>query len=131
MRIFVLLICLFITGCSKPNVKQIFENYMWQNNVLIVFAPKANAPEFLEQKKQLRKSTKDLLKHDFVVWEIVHLEHVHVNNEPKPQLWTPPIYDAFNVKKNDFQIILIGKDGHEKLRKEKATPIEQLLKHIK
>ncbi len=110
------LLFLFTAGCAKADVKNIFNDYMWEKRVIVMFAPKTDHAARLEQIEQFKTIQSGLLDRDIVIWDIVHLEHVKIDGIGQPQLWTPPLYETFNAPKDAFTIILIGKDGGEKLR---------------
>lgn len=126
MRILLCLFVLLTTGCAKADVKNIFDEYMWEKRIVVMFAPKTDNGERLEQIAILDDLKSGLSERDIIVWDIVHLEHVKIDGIGQPQLWTPPLYDAFKAPENTFTFILIGKDGEEKLRKNTSVSEAEL-----
>ncbi len=95
-----------------------------RNRVLLIFAPNALDPRFGRQLDALEHHEAELLNRDLVLIPLLqqpgppNLSPVLRNLRPPlvqsdEQIW---IRRRFNVAFNDFVVILIGKDGTEKLR---------------
>lgn len=121
---------LLTTSCTRADVGDAFERYLWQNRILLVFAPRLNNSDFQQQISALEKAQDELKERDIVLWSFVNLEQVIGQSEHKAHLSTNPFYKEFDVNRRDFAVILIGKDGEEKLRQNKALKIETLLDTI-
>jgi len=121
---------LLLTGCSQQGVGTLLEEYMWEKRLLLVFAPEPEHPELPHQRRLLRDAQTGLKDRDMMIWEVVHEASVRVDGASKPQLSTQPFYQHFNVPEDHFQVILIGKDGTEKLRQSTALSMEDLFARI-
>lgn len=65
-----------------------------------------------------------------VVWHLIYDEKVAVNNIQKPNLPARMFYNYYNIDANDFSVILLGKDGGEKLRKKSFVSAAELFSLI-
>lgn len=119
-----------ISACSSTNVELLMEQYLWQKRVILLFAPSAESSEFEKQNALLTSAHTELEKRDIVVWRIIQNEAVSVNGEHKVQFGTPPFYDYFDVPSSSATLILLGKDGGEKLRKAMPVGAESLFSLI-
>jgi hypothetical protein len=91
------------------NLKQ----YEWKNRVVLVFTPTASDARFQVQTELFEKRKADLDERNIVVLCVVGAEEVKTRNH-------------FRVSKEDFAVILIGKDGNEKHRWAGVAPIDQI-----
>ncbi len=99
---------------------------------LLVFAPAMDDPQLVAQFNQLKAHASDLKSRDLLYVPIVPEGH----NQPIPgsRIHTASLSEDelaamrhhFKVEQNDFLVILIGKDGGEKLNSRTPVAIEQL-----
>jgi hypothetical protein len=92
---------------------------------LLVFAPDAGDARLQEQLKAISDNAAEAADRDLVVVALP------VAGEPATETKLTPEDAAaarrrFHVKPDQFLVILIGKDGGEKLRSEKPIPLERL-----
>ena len=91
------------------------ESLKWQNRVLLLFAPTSTDGQLDQQLNYLRPNQRELEDRDLLVYS------VGAGN---------PLGEKFKVESTGFTVILIGKDGTEKLRKHKAVPAKEILRLI-
>ena len=99
---------------------------------LLVFAPAMDDPQLVAQFNQLKGHGPDLKSRDLLYVPIVPEGH----NQPIPssKIHTASLSEDelaamrhhFKVEQNDFLVILIGKDGGEKLNSRTPVTAEQL-----
>jgi hypothetical protein len=99
---------------------------------LLVFAPAMDDPQMLAQFNQLKGHIPDLKSRDLLYVPIVPEGH----NQPIPgsRIHTASLSEDelaavrhhFKVEANEFLVILIGKDGGEKLNSPKPVTVDQL-----
>ena len=130
MRMLVLLPLLFLGACQEADVYGLFESYMWQKRVVVLLAPSDDHSDYVQMKHWFANETEGLKERDVVRWGVIDGEHVKVNDAKQAHLGTPPFYDYFNVTPDKFTVIVIGKDGTDKLRTHKAVTAEKLFSLI-
>jgi hypothetical protein len=117
-------------GCpAQPNTLRAMRNCY---RPLLVFAPAMNDPQLLQQFNQLKAQVPDLKNRDVIYTPVVPEGH----NQPIPKsaLHTASLSEDelaavrhhYNVEPGDFLVILIGKDGGEKLTSHAPVPVAQL-----
>jgi len=92
---------------------------------LLIFAPSPTDPQLQIQLRWLRENAADMAERDVVVIAVPY-------QSPSPTRAT--LTDAgataarrrFHIAPTDFTVILIGKDGGEKLRSHQPIPMETL-----
>jgi len=120
-----------ITGCAKAmDVGEVFERYLWQKRVIIVFTPDRDNPEYLKQVEILKKDEAGLKERDIAQWVVIEDTLVVGEGKILPHFGTPPFYREFSVDKGLFEFLLLGKDGEVKMRENEAVDLEQLFSFI-
>ena len=104
------------SACAKGGVKEMMEAYLWQKRVLVIFSPSVENPDFQQQNEMLSTVQAGLNERDMVIWRIVADHSVSIDGARKAQLGTPRFYRYFKTDENAYTVILLGKDGEEKLR---------------
>jgi hypothetical protein len=99
---------------------------------LLVFAPSLDHPQLVEQFNQLKAHAIELKSRNLLYVPIVPEGH----NQPIPGSKVPTarlsedelaaMRHRFKVEPADFLVILIGKDGEEKLSNKTPVPVDQL-----
>jgi hypothetical protein len=105
-----------------------------KNRVLLVFAPSYKDPLFQQQVAMLQHHQEELKDRDLILIAVL----VHAGNAAGPgtlrTLHAPTASDTdqlalrsrFHVPQDRFAVVLIGKDGGEKLQKHTPVTIEKL-----
>lgn len=117
-------------GCpAQPNTIRAMRNCY---RPLLVFAPAMNDPRMVQQFNLLKTQAADLKSRDVLYVPIVPEGH----NQPIPRssLHTASLSEDelaavrlhFKVEPEEFLVILIGKDGGEKLNSRAPVPVNQL-----
>lgn len=123
-------VLLLTTACEAADVGKIMDGYLWEKRVLLIFAPTSDDPRLEAMRTQLRDAEEGLADRDMVIWTIAHQAAVQVDGESKAHLSTPPFYAYFEVAPDTFQVLLLGKDGEEKLRRNAVLPVAELFATI-
>lgn len=90
---------------------QPLDQYRWKNRILLVFAPDPQDQHLMDQLSLLNASRAGLVDRDLKV--------IVVNpksNTSLPTADSKHLYQVYKVEKDTFRVVLIGKDGTEKLR---------------
>lgn len=128
--LFMMFCLLMLTQCSKADVGRLMEEYMWEKRVLLVFAPSENNASLKSQNRMLAASKPGLAERDMVIWHLIHDNYVSINRARRPNLATAPFYKYYKVNPNSYTVILLGKDGGEKLRKQSHVTSGELFSLI-
>lgn len=105
--------------------KFMVESYVWKNRIVLLFAPNADNDLLQQQYVQLQADARGLSERDIVLFRVL-------SDQVKGQdtMWdtesSATLRDQYRVGNEAFCVILIGKDGSEKLRKNELLPQEEL-----
>lgn len=99
---------------------QPLDQYRWENRILLVFAPDPQDQYLRDQLSLLNANRAGLVDRDVKV--------IVVNPKANTSLTAADskhLYQVYKVEKDTFRVVLIGKDGTEKLRtRQPISPIE-------
>ncbi|WP_373550839.1 DUF4174 domain-containing protein [Haliscomenobacter sp.] len=118
------MIVLGVLGSSSLCAQQL-DQYRWKNRVLLVFAPNLQDQRLKSQLSLFDAHRAGLAERD--------LKLMVLNpggNEAFSTADTKHLYQAYKVEKDAFVLILIGKDGGEKLRKTQPLAVATLFSTI-
>ncbi len=99
------------------------KQHLWKDRVLLIFAPDASNDDYKQQIDILERHSYGLKERDLVVYSIFENsgngpEHKKLNTHE-----VEVIRNNHNVNVKKFAVVLIGKDGTEKLRRK--SPINE------
>ena len=91
-------------------------DYLWQHRPLLVFAPTDNDPRLVETMRRIEASRCDFADRDMVLGRIVADGTSTLDGNVVDTNQAQRLQSAFGIGANSFSVMLIGKDGGEKLR---------------
>ena len=98
---------------------QHLDTFKWKNRVLLLFAPDSAEANFVQQLADIRSRSQALHDRDLLVFTSTD------SDQPAALL-----RERFKISAHEYTLILIGKDGTEKLRKHTAVPADEVFKLI-
>ncbi len=100
-------------------------DYLWERRPLLVFAPTDSDPRLVETLSRIEASRCDFADRDMVLGLLVSEGNStldgQVINADEPQR----LRDQYAIGENAFSVLLIGKDGGEKLRVNEVPDLQQ------
>jgi hypothetical protein len=105
-------------------------DYKWQNRVLLVFSPNTFNSDYRDQVKDLRSSKSGIKERDLNVFYALNQSSALAKGQIIPDDATENLRNHFDISSSDFTVLLIGKDGTEKLRSDGAVSTTKLFKTI-
>ncbi len=84
------------------------QTYRWKNRIILLFAPSPDHSYLQEQRLRLEAETDGLTERDLLVFDVY--------SEKTEKEQALKLHRRFQVAANSFAVVLIGKDGTEKLR---------------
>ena len=102
------------------------ENYRWKNRVLLVFAPDERDGLYQRQTALANEARAGYRERDLVVVSVFTESGRDEENSILQKGQTRQLRTDFRVSDSQFCVILVGKDGGEKLRQADVLAIEKL-----
>jgi hypothetical protein len=91
-------------------------DYLWERRPLLVFAPTDSDPRLVETLSRIEASRCDFVSRDMVLGLVVTEGNSTLDGQAVNVDESQRLVNQFAIGENDFSVLLIGKDGGEKLR---------------
>ena len=92
--------------------------FQWKNRLLFLFAPDGNSPLFKNLQSQIMAQKAEVEDRDLVVFEVLAQGPSRMNTASLDRQQADSIRDHFAVPQDTFRLILVGKDGGIKLKRD-------------
>lgn len=129
-----LLACIILSPVSKADTVQGSINHgikmssfnlssqKWKNRVLLVFAPSVDNPIYQQQMQLLQKHNDGFADRDLVLVQVLATNESYANKQPIDESSAAKLRDSFGIDKENFRVILVGKDGG--VKRSNARPVQ-------
>jgi hypothetical protein len=104
--------------------------FKWKNRLLFIFAPDANHALFKNLRGEVTAQKEELRDRDVIVFELLEQGPSKMNTSPLDPQQADSIRDHFDISPDAFGMILVGKDGGIKLRRNDQVDIGEIFKFI-
>jgi hypothetical protein len=111
-----LLLPVLVSAQSQNTMKLV--DYKWKNRILLVFAPAQDNASFGKQMQLINENTQGLDDRDLVVLELVP--------NGKHEAQRKELLKQFDVQAGAYTLILLGKDGQEKYRRQQPVGMNEI-----
>jgi Domain of unknown function (DUF4174) len=106
------------------------EQYLGTNPVLLIFTPSFYHPDYREQVDSLAADREGIAWHRMVVVDVRDDLLGSHDGRPLNALAAHKLRVRFRVPNDAFRVVLLGVDGHEKLRSSKPIPPAHLIHQL-
>lgn len=93
--------------------------YQWHNRILLVFASSENHPAYQRQMQLFAEQQVGFQERDLLLVEVLSEGTSQVNGQRLTEAEVAEAQSRFGVARQEFRVILVGKDGTAK-RQDKA-----------
>ena len=116
-------LCLVPFATQAQSKKEMdLEAYKWEKRLLLLFAPTLESTELVRQQEMIRESRPGIAERQIEVLEVVPGGNASAKRED--------LLRKFGVEAGSYTLLLLGKDGQEKYRSQKAVPLEEVFRII-
>jgi hypothetical protein len=98
-------------------------DYLWTNRPLLLFAPTDSDPRFVETMNRIAASRCDVVDRDIVIGVVVTEGTSSLDGQAIGADQSQRLRDRYAIDEEAFTVVLIGKDGTEKLRVEQIPDL--------
>ena len=119
-----------VAGSPRAQPPQDLSQYQWKNRLLLVFAPSEQNPAYLDLHDQLQASETELVDRDLIVFRLFAEGQGSVAEAPIGNDSVSFLYNRFDVQQGASTVVLIGKDGGEKLRQVDGFDLQAIFDRI-
>lgn len=107
-----------------------FEQFKWKRRLLLVFAPDSSHPLFESLQREISTQKQAVDDRDLVVFEILGVGTSKRDGTQLAPHSAASLREQFGVSPNAFSLILVGKDGGVKLRRNDPVNLEEIFRLI-
>jgi hypothetical protein len=111
----------FALTLSSPGLAADLDTHLWRERLLLVFAPAADHPEHVRLAGELERRAPELDERQLVVYRLFLQDASRSDRRPLEAAAAEALRRRFGVTAGETVLILIGKDGGEKLRAATGT----------
>ena len=101
-------------------------DYLWQSRPLLVFAPTEGDPRLSETVRRIEASRCDFVDRDMVLGRIVTDGTSTLDGQVVDTTQAQRLASKFGIGASAFSVVLIGKDGGEKLRVNDVPDLQRI-----
>ncbi len=94
----------------------------WQNRVLLIFAPSVDNHRYQQQMQVFNQHQNDFKDRDLVLVQVLAKDKSYANGQLIDESSAANLRNRFGVDKENFRVILIGKDGG--VKRQETTPVQ-------
>jgi hypothetical protein len=131
-RLLILLSVCVTTSLSQSNPSKPLATLIDRNRVLLVFAPDSSDSNFATQRTFLKNQASQAKDRDLILipvfakWTSNDLDLRNENAAFTSDAEQKNLRSRYKIQPNEFSVILLGKDGGEKLRSRTPVTMEKL-----
>jgi hypothetical protein len=103
-----------------------FTRFQWKNRLLFLFAPDSNDRSFQRLQSEIMAQKAEVEDRDLVVFEVLERGPSRMNTIHLEQETVDSIRKRFAMRRSTFRVILIGKDGGMKLKRDSQASLEEI-----
>jgi hypothetical protein len=105
-------------------------SYQWKNRVIVIFATSSASENYRMQRDVLDNRIEGVLDRHLIVLDLFENERSRLGDLILTDDAVKKIKNIFDLKQDQFQVILLGKDGTIKLRSDKPVPASEFFELI-
>lgn len=106
------------------------EDFQWKKRLLLIFSPHRTDPLFNSLANEISSRPGDVEDRDLVIFEILESEDSKTSSGKFERRKSASIRERFEIPNNTFTVILLGKDGGIKLKRDDHVRLEEIFRLI-
>jgi hypothetical protein len=118
------------TGIGKSDANNYLEPYQWKNRLILIFASSQQDSTLLKTQQQAIAYKDEIADRDLLLMYMIEKGKNTVNGSLLPDSVSTALRKEYAVPQGKFTIILIGKDGGEKMRQENKIDFKEIFGRI-
>jgi hypothetical protein len=106
------------------------QRYQWKRRPLLICAPSPKHPDYQAQERFMTGQADKIVDRDMVIGHLFQKGPSHMGGKPLSEETVESLYGALQVSREDFYLVLVGKDGTVKLRLNEPTEMTKIYEVI-
>ena len=126
---YLIMVALIICSTSET-LSMDLTQFQWKNRMLFIFAQDGNHPLFKDLQSQVVAQKAEVDDRDLIVFEVPAQGPARMNTNPLDQMEADSIRNHFAIPSDEFSLILVGKDGGIKLKRNDQVDLREVFELI-
>ena len=115
-----------VSGLARDPVSIDLNSFKWKNRLLFLFASSEEDRFYLALKEEIARQGMEIRDRDLLVFEVFEKGESRLGKERLSSGQVLALRKHLSVPSGQFMIILIGKDGGEKLRQDRLVELKEI-----
>jgi len=115
-----------VNGLARDPVSIDLNSFKWKNRLLFLFASSEEDRFYLALKEEITRQGMEIRDRDLLVFEVFEKGESRLGKEHLSSGQVLALRKHLSVRSGQFMIILIGKDGGEKLRQDRLVELKEI-----
>ena len=120
----------FLTLVAEGDDALDLNQYRWKNRLLFVFAPHNSHPSLIDLKNDLLAQEEEVLDRDLIVFEILENGPSYMGKDRLNNQMAEHIRQKFDSGRGRLTVVLVGKDGGVKMRRNGPIQLDEIFSLI-
>ena len=126
----ILLVVLSMTALADGEDKISLQDYQWENRLILAFAPSSENPGYRALVKETAVQAEEIIDRDILVFHILETGETKLGESSLQTGAGDYLRESYSISPGIFTILLIGKDGEVKLRREGRVELGEIFSLI-
>jgi hypothetical protein len=115
---------------AKGQDKIRLKDYQWKNRLILVFSPSPMDPGYRALEKEIVVQAEEIIDRDLLVFHILETGEIKLGESSLQTGAGDYLRESFSIRSGTLTVLLIGKDGGVKLRREGGVKLDEILSLI-
>ena len=115
---------------AKGQDKIRLKDYQWKNRLILAFSPSTKDKGYRAFAKDIALQAEEVVDRDLLVFHILETGEVRLGETSLPTGPGDYLRESFSIRSGTLTVLLIGKDGGVKLRREGGVELNQIFSLI-
>ena len=119
-----------VNGLANDSDSIDLNSFKWKNRLLFLFASSEEDQTYHTLKEEINRQDREIRDRDLLISQIFEKGESRLGKERLSSGQVLSLRKHLSVPSGQFMIILIGKDGGEKLRQDRVVELKEIFKII-
>ncbi len=110
---------------QAADAEQLMSELSWKKRILLIFAPDAQATLVQRQESAIAAVRTEMIERDMAVIRVFADGHLSIDGE-RHDVANASFYQRFGTGRDQFRVVLVGKDGTVKLDQDSVVETAEL-----
>jgi hypothetical protein len=119
-----------ISGHGLSQKSAYLDTYQWKNRLILLFSPDSLHANYQKIVAELKKQKAELDDRKLFVFQLFESGNSLEGDSLLPKVWADKLRDQYDIKNGKITLVLIGKDGGEKLVQQDKIDLDEVFERI-